>query len=309
MAPFVRPDEWLAGASGYFDVAPQYPATVPLLQVWSCIALGRWDDAAMNWPWLLLLGALVFIVYGSLRDADITPLGSLIGAYLVASLPFVDTHVALAGYADLPMAVAYTGAALALYRCARGRDIRDGVMALFLALCCPLIKTPGVVWASTLLLGAFVALFPRRGIKVVLIASAIAALVLLAFAHNESVILGYRLHFDFEPHWDALADAYLVSGNWNLMWYAVIVLALLGWRRLKVPGLTPLVTVIGAGLVFLLVVFGFTNASAWVADYTTVNRATLHLAPLLVAFSVLVWREIVGAASPKAAQVPASVVA
>ena len=54
IVPFVRADAWLAGAPGaYFDASPNYPATVPLLQVWSCIALGRWDDSAMNWPWLL----------------------------------------------------------------------------------------------------------------------------------------------------------------------------------------------------------------------------------------------------------------
>ena len=35
----------------YFDASPEYPPTMPLLQVWSCIALGRWDDALMNWPW------------------------------------------------------------------------------------------------------------------------------------------------------------------------------------------------------------------------------------------------------------------
>lgn len=307
IVPFVRADEWLAGVPGYYDVAPQYPATVPLLQVWTSISLGRWDDAAMNWPWLFILIALVFIVYGSLRDADITPLGVLVGSYLVASLPLIDTHVALAGYADLPMAAAYTGAALALHRWTRSRDSRDAGMALFLAFCCVLIKTPGIAWALTLLFGAWVALFPRRGMRTVLIAFAITALVLLALALNETVILGYRLNVDFEPQWRSLAEAYLLFGNWNLMWYAVIALALLGWRRLKEPRLAPLAVVIGAGLAFLFVVFGFTNAAAWVADQTTVNRATLHLAPLLVVFSVLVWHEVVGAAAPKAAQVPSRI--
>jgi len=50
IVPFVRGDVWLAGAGGaYFDAAPNYPATVPLLQVWTCVALGRWDDSAMYW--------------------------------------------------------------------------------------------------------------------------------------------------------------------------------------------------------------------------------------------------------------------
>nr|MBA3776838.1 hypothetical protein [Betaproteobacteria bacterium] len=45
-----------------------------------------------------------------------------------------------------------------------------------------------------------------------------------------------------------------------------------------------------AGSVFLFVVFAFTNARAWVADQTTVNRATLHLAPLVTVWMLAVFR-------------------
>src|SRR5579862_7239318 len=168
ITPFVYADQWLTGPGGaYFDAAPRYPATVPLLQVWSCIALGRWDDSAMNWPWWLMLVALSFAIYGALRDEGVSPLVALVGAYLVASLPLADVHVALAGYADLPMACIFTLAALALYRWARRRDWRDGVLALFFAVCCPLIKVPGWVWAATLVPGLVLALLPRRGLRIV----------------------------------------------------------------------------------------------------------------------------------------------
>jgi hypothetical protein len=41
---------------------------------------------------------------------------------------------------------------------------------------------------------------------------------------------------------------------------------------------------------FLFFGFAFTNASAWVEDQSTVNRATLHLAPLLVVWMILTFR-------------------
>ena len=44
------------------------------------------------------------------------------------------------------------------------------------------------------------------------------------------------------------------------------------------------------GLLFLFFVFGFTNASVWISDQTTVNRATLHLAPLIAVFLVLAFQ-------------------
>jgi hypothetical protein len=290
---FVRAEEWLAGVPGaYFDASPNYPATVPLLQVWTCVALGRWDDSAMNWPWLAFLVSLTFALYGVLRGEGVAPLVALFGAYFVASLPLLDVHVALAGYADLPMGTVYTLAALATYRWCMRRDARDGAVALFLAFACPLIKNPGWVWALTLLPGVVVALMPRRGLRILGVGAALVLVVLLALARTEPVILGYHLHLDFAPAWAQLVKAYFLMGNWNLLWYGIVAIAVVGGRRLLEPPLAPLAAIAAAGLGFLLFVFAFTEAAAWLADLTTANRATLHLAPLLVALGVLTWHQL-----------------
>lgn len=310
IAPFVRSAAWLSGDTGaYFDASPNYPATVPLLQVWSCIALGRWDDSAMNWPWLLMLLALTLAVYGALRDAGLPMLGALVGAYFVASLPLLNAHVALAGYADLMMAGVYTLAALAFYRWTLRRDPRDALLALLLALACPLIKIPGIAWALTLVPGIVMALLPRHGLKLVGIGLGVATLILLALAQFEPTLLGYRLHLDFRPSWQSLGEADFLFDNWHLLAYAVVVLTLLGARRLATPPLAPLAAVVASALAFLFVVFAFTNAAEWMADFTTVNRATLPLAPLLMCLCVLLWRELTTptrALSPTAME-PASV--
>jgi hypothetical protein len=293
IAPFVPSTAWLSGdASAYFDAAPSYPATVPLLQVWSCIALGRWDDSAMNWPWLWMLLALTLAVCGALRDAGLPALGALIGAYFVASLPLLDAHVALAGYADLMMAGVYTLAALAFYRWTLHRDPRDGTLALLFALACPLINVPGLVWALTLVPGVIMALLPRHGLKLVSGALGVTTLVLLALAQFQPTLLGYRLHLDYQPPWQSLVQADFLFDNWHLLVYAVVALTLLGARRLATPPLAPLAAVVATALAFLFVVFAFPNAAASLADFTTVNRATLHLAPLLTCLYVLLWREL-----------------
>ena len=312
MVPFVGADAWLSGTPGvYFDAAPDYPATIPLLQVWSCIALGRWDDSAMNWPWLLALIALTFGVFGALRDGGLPPLGALVGAYLVASLPLVDVHVALAGYADLMTAAIYTLAALALHRWALDRDWRDAAIALLLALACPLIQPAGAVWALTLVPGAIVALLPRRGIRLVAAGFGVATLAVLALTQSETTILGHRLHLEFQPSWQSLIDSYLLFANWNLLWYCVIALALLGAPRLVRAPLAPMAMIIASGLAFVFVVFAYADAVARTVGVTTVNRATLQLAPLLVCAGVLLWREMTvrpaaGMRDPASAPVPAA---
>jgi hypothetical protein len=293
IVPFVPADVWLAGGTdAYFDAAPGAPATIPLLQVWGCIALGRWDDSAMNWPWLLMAIALACAVYGVLRDAGLSRLGALLGAYLVASPPLLDTHVALAGCADLMLSGVYALSALALQRWALRRDRLDAALALLLALACPLIKPSGTLWALTLLPGVAVVLLPRRGLKIVAASFGVAALLVLALAQSDTTLAGYRLHLDYQPQWRSQVAAYLLLGNWHLLWYGAIAVALLGARTLLRPPLAPLAMVVAWGLALLLVAPAFSGASAALADFTVFNRATLHLAPLLVCLTLLVWREL-----------------
>ena len=293
IVPFVDASVWLSGASGaYFDAAPGYPATLPLLQVWSCIALGHWDDSAMNWPWLLMLIALTLGVFGALRDSGLPPLGALVGAYLVASLPLVDVHVALAGYADLMTAATYALAALALHRWTLRRDWRDAGVAILLALACPLVQPIGAVWALTLLPGVVVALLPGRGIKVVAAAFGLAALAILALTQAETMLFGYRLHLDFHRPWQALIENYLLFANWHLLWYCLLALVLIGARSLVRPPLAPLAMIAASGLAFVFFVAAFAEPVARAFGFTPINRAALQLAPLLVCTGVLLWREM-----------------
>jgi H+/Cl- antiporter ClcA len=66
---------------------------------------------------------------------------------------------------------------------------------------------------------------------------------------------------------------------------------------LSAPTLAPLAVVVGTGIAFLLFVTWFTNASGWMLELTTLNRATLHLAPLVVVLGVLLWRELTAEAA------------
>lgn len=291
IVPFVRGEAWLAGAGpAYFDASPEFPPTVPLLQVWSCVALGRWDDALMNWPWWQFAVALALAVYGALRSLDIPAVGAFAGAFAVATLPLANVHVALAGYADLPMAAYYTGAALAFLRWSAVRDAREAGLALLFAVVCTQTKNPGLGWALTLVPGVVAALLPRHAPRLAAIGFGVALFLLAVLAQTHPVIFKYPLHLDFDPAWQALGESYFLLANWNLLWYGAIVVALLAGRQLIAPALAPLTIIVASGALFLVVIFGFTNARGWVADQTTVNRATLHIAPLVIVFLVLAFR-------------------
>jgi hypothetical protein len=82
-----------------------------------------------------------------------------------------------------------------------------------------------------------------------------------------------------------------VYANWHILWFAAVAVAIVGARSLFATDTAPLTVTLGLGLLFLLFGFAFTNASTWVDDQSTVNRATLHLAPLVVVWMLLVYRE------------------
>lgn len=292
IVPFGTEAAWLAAPAGsvYYDAAPGYPGTVPLTQVWSATLLGRWDDALINLPWWLTAVAFGLALYGVLRQRAMAPLAALIGTWLALSLPILDAHVALAGYADLAMGTYFTLAALAALRFARTRDAADLVVTALLVVACIVIKSPGKVWVATLVPGMLVAWLPRRGLQIAAACFGLAAICALVLTRIGLTVLGYHLQLVFDMPWAGLWEAYFSFANWHLLFYGALAIALIGWRQLLAREVAPLTIIVAAGVAFLLFGFAFTNARVWVEDQSTVNRATLHLAPLIVVWMVTVFR-------------------
>ena len=287
LAPFIGYDQWLSrSVAGYVDTAPHYPPGVPFLQAWMALALGRWDDALINLPWIGAAIALAVGVYAQFRTCHVRSGIAAFAAYLVLSLPLLDTHVALAGYADLHVALAYALGFAALVAWERDRDPLQVAYFICAVALLPLLKVPGFAWAATLLVGALVAGFGRTGRRLVavVIGTAIVALVLAAALFRTKLVsVAGRPSADVAQ---PLVDNLFAFDNWHLLWYVVPIVALLTWRIAwrTVRGST---TTLVAGGAFLTVTLGFTRAANWIADYTTVNRALLHIAPAVVLFLVL----------------------
>ncbi len=292
LASFVIQPNWL-GVSGVFtDTAPHYPPAIPLLQVWMSLGLGYWDDSLMNLPWLMGALALALAFYGQARQWGITPLFAMMFTYFLLSLPILDTHVALAGNADLFMGVVYGLAAFAFFHWSRSRDTWQGAMAILLGAGCILIKQPGIGWALTLLPAFWVVLAPRAGLIGTAILGALGMAALLLFGQHGFSMLGYSLKFTFTPVWEPLWDNLAILDNWHLFFYLVAVVLFMFLPRLFSPAYRAMTVVVGVALIFSLAIFFFSQASAWVENYTVVNRAILHLVPMLLFYvMVLIWED------------------
>jgi hypothetical protein len=283
IVPFGDAERWLAGNGAlWFDAGPREPATVPLLQAWTSLVLGRWDDVLIAVPWWIAGMALSFAVFGALRLVGMTPLPALVTVWIMASLPLLDTHVALAGYADLYVAGFVTLGALALLRAAATRVATDVIIALLFLSALPLCKGAGALWIAALLPGFAVALWPARGARIAVIALVAIAGTLLLLARTRWQIGDFALHLDFAPAWSALVENLFLFDNWHLLWYAAAFIALVAGRTAIItPELLPLTVMIGGGLAYAFIVFAFPAARTWFGDITTMNRTVLALAPLV----------------------------
>lgn len=298
--PILAPNEWFAAASPEAYTLPmhRYPVGVPMLQLWVSLALGRWDPALINLPWLFAPIGMGLALFGQLRRWGVSAALAFAGCYMLLSLPIVSIHTALAGYADLWLGVVYGLAAMAFFHWARTGSRADGLVAIALALACGFLKVQGVIWTLTFLPALFVT---RWSWKWLLVASfvGVVLVVLLAFVgidfrvpglgqialNTDRVIIAHFLKAPITFH--ATQESFLwnmfTMPNWHLFWYLMVVALLTGVLVRRDPAdLAPRLILTLAGLTFLFAIFFLTNYAMSAQDLTTINRILLHMVPMLM---------------------------
>jgi hypothetical protein len=314
LAPFVSPQGWLADPEGraHTIAAWKYPETVSLLALWPALAAGGWNETAANLPWLGCALALGLGFYGQARLWGASPLTSLIFLWLLLSLPLLDSHVALAGYADLWLATTLGFAAMAFLHWVRDGDWRQGMLALMFALTCPFIKQEGLVWLALFVPALLVARLRGRWLLALMVGTLTAGLVawmtggltfnvtgLGVFQFTPTLIqipaLG-RFELNYHDSWEAVWRNLFVYDNWHLLAYLLAPATVLGlatalrrgtesWRR------TGLAIVLGS-LIALFVLFFLTDAYLWAAKSTSINREFLHFVPVILFWMLTLWEGV-----------------
>ena len=298
--PFVDYDTWLKSGNPhvYTDVHPDYPITVPLLQVWVNKALGHWDDSLMNLPWVLCAAALGLAFFGQARLAGVRPLAAMIFTYILLSMPLLDTHVALAGYADLFLGACYGAATMAFFQWSVRKDRGQAVLAIAMAVCCTLIKNEGLFWALTFVPAWLVVVLPWRRAAILLLLGLLLVGVALWLMPPDLRVAGHSLR-ELNLHFrDAalrpIGQSFWLLDSWHLLAYflaAVLPLGvlLLGSRRWLYLGVG---TALGTAAVLFLILFAFTGYAGGAIRFTAVSRITLHLVPAYTFLLMLVYSDL-----------------
>ncbi len=314
LVPFVSRNDWMAGGSdaGFYTMGNwDHPPAVPLIQLWVAMVAGRWDDALINLPWWFLGVAMVMAVYGQARAAGFSPVTGLVGAYLLVSLPLVSTHIALAGYADLWIGGWMLLGTFSLYLWAVQGNLRQAPFVLVAAIALPLFKTPGLIWGMILIAVLLVARLRLRTL-VWLAVGALVALGVIVLTigvdielprvgrivlGRDTIVLPYMRGsgVTMHPVWGAVAGHMQVLGTWHLLWSLAAIVVLAGaWLSLVDRGVRVVWLVLVLGMAFLFIVFFMTDKYSDAVDGQTLNRALLHVAPVVVILGLILQEKLGG---------------
>ncbi|HET7923883.1 MAG TPA: hypothetical protein VFL30_03240, partial [Rhodanobacteraceae bacterium] len=281
-----------------------YPEALGRLALWFASAWGDWNAGVVGAIWFALWVALLAAVHGGLRALGLARDRAVIAVYALGSLPLINVHVALAGYADLWIAALIALACLSWMRGLQtGRRGPYGLAALF-ALLLPAVKLEGAIWL-VLLAGTMVyARMPLRFRRIALVlAPLIGGAVVLAYLLRWPLIAPALDRVGLSADTDALlAHAPAVIGaaaeglfsqyNWHLFWIAFALTLVVRFAKLREsPALRFLGLFLLLGSAFLFALFVLTPAGKWAESYTAVNRLSLQIVPAMLVFAALLWRE------------------
>ncbi|MGA9341564.1 MAG: hypothetical protein WBV61_04455 [Rhodanobacteraceae bacterium] len=311
--PYVSMSEWLKqpDLATHSLASWDYPELLAWVELWFASAAGAWNEPLIDIAWCGVLAALLLAAYGQWRAIGMEPWRALALTYALASLPLVDAHVALAGYADLWLAATFGLAVLAWSRWLARREAGQWLLAIALALWLPAIKLEGAVWLLAFAMMVGFERVPLRWRWRLVMALAVAALVALFVGDLVLPLPGLglvqvtwegirvpaigSLDFSWHPVGRSMIASLFTLPNWHLLWYLIPVLVIWRWRRIREdPPACMLGALLALCALLLLVLFFFTNAAAWAADYTSANRLILQIVPVAFAFAGLLLRNRAG---------------
>ncbi|MGQ9659154.1 MAG: hypothetical protein ACUVT0_03465 [Thermochromatium sp.] len=311
LVPFVAPEVWAGDNTGavYTIEAWHYPALVSLLALWPTLAISGWNETVANLPWLGAAVALALGFYGQARLWGASALASLVALWGLISLPLLDTHVALAGYADLWLAGALGLSLMAFLQWTRTGDKRQAALCLALAATWPLLKLEGAVWLVLPIVAWMSMTAHRRRIGLVVMTALILGVAIawtielrvevpfigLIEIGAEAIQLPFigRFELGYHPTWGVFARMLLGLENWHLLGYLLLFgLGTALWRIARgerTPWLLSGVVLVLGSLLLLWGLFFLTGAYRWAEQGTSLGRLLLHFMPLYVFFLLTLW--------------------
>ena len=293
----VHPTKWLLQENNYANTIAHYPDGLSLLYVFNAGFFG-WQETALNAIYPAAFFAFLLAFYGNLKQYTNANY-AIIATAVFASLPFVASHVVLAGYADFWIA-SYLFLCIAnIYCYTYSPNSITRIKILIFALSMLAFKLIAWVWLIILFFSFVIVKLSIRKRKWFYISFLIICVIwyflggfrfqtafgLLAIEPNLIQIPGlgsYKLIFlNTSKAW---LEALFYSYNWHILWFSLpFVLYIVSISKNKKPYNLSAIF-LSFSTIFLFVLFYMTYNSVFANDFTSSNRIVLHIVPIYLLF-------------------------
>jgi hypothetical protein len=315
---FVEPGSWLAAQEPVHTLgnarASTYPELIPLILLAGLVTQGGDVNAATFLGWWLAPLAIAACVFGHLRIRGTSLLTATAAAYAVQSLPLVNTHTLLAGYADPWLAAYACLGAIALDRFQRERGAKALVLLGIAALLCALSKSPGRA-VAVLLLAPLLLSLPRRFLVPALASCALVLVAVMGavFALGWEIDAGGLLlsatelrlpgidsfELRYQPLHQVLPRYLWELDLWHTTWALLLALTLVALRHARVGPQPWLVLVfLFSLLAALFAIFSLTDYYDRAANGVTINRSLMSAAPTALLVIAMIYHAVTREARP-----------
>ena len=292
---------WLLTEENFTNPTAHYPDALPLLYVFNSGFFG-WNETALNAIYPAMFIAFLLAFYGNIKLFS-NRNHALIAVFILSSIPFVNVHVTLAGYADIWVAALLAISLFNAQHFLSRPSVSRFVVVLIFIFSTVMFKLESWIWLSIFIVVLLLCLMneaKRKWIYLILFSVSVIWYLFGGFSLDlpfGEVILSPNLikipalgtyNLSFVDTTSAWIEALFFSKNWNLLWYSIPFVLFFYYKTenkelIVLPALYLLFTVF-----FVYVLFYMTYASIFANDFTSSNRIVLHIVPLYIYFVIQV---------------------
>lgn len=303
---------WFQIAGSMTNQTVHYPDGLSLLYVFNAGFFG-WDEAALNSIYPAMFIAFLLLFYGNVKVLT-NPKYAMVALGVLATLPFVNVHIILAGYADIWIG-AFIIIILFNFQLNIIKKNRYNIAMVWMILVSMLMfKQESIVWICIILLTFILSVMNRKKRRLTYFLLFVLAIIwylvggfqiefpfgTLALMPDLIIFPGlgkYMLTFvNTMPAW---FEAMFYSKNWHLLWYSLPIIFGLYLRVGDRKLLTLPIIFLTLASMFLFVLFSMTYASNFANSFTSINRIVLHIVPVYIYFLAQVIYQYQVQSSPK----------
>lgn len=290
-------NEWLSNPNSLFNVSAHYPDGLPL--IYFLPKLFDINDSDTTYVLYLVAFAMMTLLLTSrLQRKGASGYLQIFMVLVLYTTPLLNSHLMIAGYADIWMAMYIVLIMLTFVDYHEKQDIGVGITLICYLSMLPMLKLEGWVWLFLFIITHLLVIAANHpykyriagGVLVVLISVVALGGINLNFPVGNITINAEKIeifhiinaHIQFVDITNEALAGFIGQNNWSILWFGLpfLLISFFISKHDHASQIAHVFFILALFCFFFL--FYFTEASNWAKDLTALNRVVLQLVPCYI---------------------------